>query len=110
MGRFLIDANLPVALARAIAAGGYQAAHVADIDVAGADDRDIWKLAAERDDVVVSKDADFADLAVLSQSRQAVVWLRMGNTRKQPLLQRMTAAMPEVIAALDAGDKVVEVR
>ena len=58
--RFLIGACLPAALARAMDAAGYPAVHVFDLGMARDDDIDIWRLAATRGEVVVSKDADFA--------------------------------------------------
>jgi predicted nuclease of predicted toxin-antitoxin system len=108
--RFLIDACLPGALARGLDAAGYPAIHVFDLGMARDEDIDIWRLAATRGEVVVSKDADFAMFAVSAPTTQAVVWLRMGNTRKQALIGRMLAVMPDVTAALAAGEKVIEVR
>ena len=107
---FLIDANLPVALARAISAAGHKAVHVSDLGFEQRDDIDIWQLAGGRGEVVVSKDADFADLANLDAPGQRVVWLRMGNTRKQHLLARFQVLLPDIVAALDAGETLVEVR
>ena len=101
---------MPIALARAITAQGYSAVHVSDLGAVGCDDLDIWAMAAHRGDVVVSKDADFADIVIATGTRQAAVWLRLGNTRKQHLLARMTAVLPEIVAALDAGETLVEVR
>ena len=68
--RFLIDANLPVALARAIEANGYQAVHAADLGLSGDEDMQLWHLAGQRGDMLVSKDADFADFAVLPNAKQ----------------------------------------
>lgn len=108
--RFLIDANLPTALARAIDAAGYPAIHVDDLGKDEDDDITIWRAAADRNEVVISKDADFTMLALTSTNRQAVVWLRMGNTRKQPLIDRMLQVLPDVIQALDNGEHIIEVR
>lgn len=91
-------------------AAGYPAIHVFDLGMARDDDIDIWRLAATRCEVVVSKDADFAMFAIAAPRMQAIVWLRMGNTRKKALIARMIAVMPDVMAALAAGEKVVEVR
>ena len=44
--RFLVDAQLPPALARYLAAGGQEAEHVADIGLGGAKDQAIWEYAA----------------------------------------------------------------
>ena len=43
--RFLIDANLPFALAHWIGEQGDHAEHVSDAGLASADDRDIWAYA-----------------------------------------------------------------
>ena len=91
-------------------AGGYAAVHVAELGMARDDDIDIWRLAAARGEVVVSKDADFAMFSAAGQGTQAVVWFRMGNTRKKALVARMLAVMPEVTAALATGERVIEVR
>jgi predicted nuclease of predicted toxin-antitoxin system len=45
--RFLVDAQLPPALARRIAALGHEAQHVADCGLAAAPDDAIWKHASE---------------------------------------------------------------
>ena len=44
--RFLVDAQLPPALARGLEALGHQAEHVADCGLAVAPDAAIWKYAA----------------------------------------------------------------
>lgn len=108
--RFLIDANLPAALARAIHSAGYSAVHVDDLGKDQDDDVDIWIAAAQRNEVVVSKDADFVLLAQTSDGAQAFVWLRMGNTRKRALIVRVLDAMPEIVSALESGERIIEVR
>jgi predicted nuclease of predicted toxin-antitoxin system len=45
-------------------------------------DRAIWAYAAQNGFVIVSKDADFADLAVLDPHRVRIVWVRIRNCRK----------------------------
>jgi hypothetical protein len=57
--RFLIDAQLPPALARRLVALGHLADHVADIGMEAAADRAIWRKAAELDAVIITKDEDF---------------------------------------------------
>jgi predicted nuclease of predicted toxin-antitoxin system len=43
--QFLIDAQLPPALARWLSSAGHHAEHVADIGLAGARDGEIWAYA-----------------------------------------------------------------
>lgn len=58
--RFLVDAQPPPASARWLAAQGYQADHVADLNMNSAPDSSIWQLAASTGAVIVTKDEDFA--------------------------------------------------
>jgi predicted nuclease of predicted toxin-antitoxin system len=45
--RFLVDAQLPPALARMLAAKGFQAEHVYDVELGEADDNRIWAYAKQ---------------------------------------------------------------
>jgi Domain of unknown function (DUF5615) len=57
--RFLIDAQLPPALARELGARGHEAEHVADLGLANAPDRAIWDRVIASGAVLVTKDEDF---------------------------------------------------
>jgi predicted nuclease of predicted toxin-antitoxin system len=39
----------------------------------------------------------------------SIVWVRIGNTRRTELLRRFDAGLPEIIAALERGEGLVEV-
>lgn len=84
--RFLVDAQLPPALAHWLVGQGHVAEHVIDCQLAEGDDRTIWRAAAEKAAVIVSKDEDFAILAGHFDSGPAVVWLRIGNSSRNELL------------------------
>jgi predicted nuclease of predicted toxin-antitoxin system len=106
--RFLVDAQLPPALARRIEALGHPAEHVADCGLASAPDARISQHAAATGAVIVTKDEDFAVRQIL-RSGPAIVWLRVGNTRRAVLLRRFEAEFPSVVAALERGERLVEV-
>jgi predicted nuclease of predicted toxin-antitoxin system len=106
--RFLVDAQLPPALARRIEALGYDVQHVADCGLAGAPDDAIWKHAASVGAAIITKDEDFAVRRLL-QPGPAIVWLRVGNTRRRTLLARLEAELPAIVAALEQGESLVEV-
>jgi predicted nuclease of predicted toxin-antitoxin system len=106
--RFPVDAQLPPALARRIAALGHEAQHVADCGLADAPDDAIWKHAAGVGAVIITKDEDFAVRRVL-QAGPAVVWLRIGNTRRHALPARLEAEWPAIVRALAQGETLVEV-
>jgi uncharacterized protein with PIN domain len=65
--RFLVDAQLPPALARWLAAEGHEAEHVSDCGLSGAADPAIWDHAASVDAVIVTKDEDFAQRKTLDR-------------------------------------------
>ena len=58
--RFVVDAQLPPALARMLAAAGHHAEHVIDIGRRDAEDTAIWQFALEHEAAIVTKDEDFA--------------------------------------------------
>jgi len=55
MTRFLIDAQLPPALARWLTAQGHPAEHVFDFGGDGTTDNDVWNRALDTDAVIISK-------------------------------------------------------
>jgi predicted nuclease of predicted toxin-antitoxin system len=107
--RFLIDAQLPPALARQLAASGHETVHVSDIGLLTASDRDIWLHAAATRAVLITKDEDFVTMRALNNSGPAVVWVRLGNTTRRALLGRFAEVFPRILAALERGDTILEI-
>ena len=110
MLRFLDDAQLPPGLARRLAASGYEALHIAETDLREARDRDIWKYAVENEYVVITKDADFVVMANLSPKGAPIVWVRLGNVGNARLWASFEQLLPDILARLERGEKLVEVR
>ncbi len=108
--RFLVDANLPPALARWIVSQGHEAHHVSDFGLEAMSDRAIWTRARELDASIVTKDEDFILLQALDRAGPAVIWIRIGNAVRNVLLQRIPAVWPGVVSSIDRGEKIVEVR
>ena len=107
---FLVDNQLPQALGRFFIQHGYEARHVLDLNMDEADDRTIWEYATQNDCVIVTKDEDFLGLSVQYGGENQVVWVRLGNCRKQTLLDAFEAALPKLVGALELGHRVVELR
>ena len=104
--KFLLDAQLPPRLTRALTRGGHVALHVYECGLLTATDRDIGKYAVKQKAVVITKDADFAAMA----AGPAVVWLRLGNVSNDVLIAAVMAALPQIVEAIEAGEGLVEVR
>ena len=108
--RFLVDAQLPPALARWLAEQGHEAEHVADIGLEASPDRTIWDTAHRKEAVVLSKDEDFVTLTTLQPGQVQVVWIRVGNTTKRSLLEWFAPLLPAIEEALARGDNLIEVK
>ncbi len=108
--KFLVDHQLPPALAKFLQSHGHTAQHVRELGLKQADDSVIWRHAAAHDLVVVSKDEDFYYLATSPGSTGKLVWVRIGNCRKQTLLELFQVRIARIVAALEAGNQIVEFR
>ena len=107
--RFLVDAQLPPALARWFVAKGHEAEHVGDRGMQAASDTAIWDHALASAAVIVTKDEDFAQRKVLTAAGPVVVWIRLPNTRRRDLLAWFETILPDALAALERGETLVEV-
>ncbi|CAL1242119.1 DUF5615 family PIN-like protein [Candidatus Methylocalor cossyra] len=85
--RSLVDAQRPPALARMLAAKGFDAEHVHNVGRGEAEDGAIWDHAATSGAGIVAKDEDFASLITLHPNGPPIVWIRVGSTCKQALLR-----------------------
>ncbi len=106
--RFVVDANLPVPLARLLIQLGHEAYHIHDFGLAGTKDALIWQKAKELRGVIVSKDSDFVLLHQRDQS-VSVVFYNRGNIKKKALLAHFEIILPEIITALDSGETLIEI-
>jgi len=107
--RFLIDAQLPPVLARWLIEQGHEAEHVFECGLASADDRLIWEHADASGAVIVSKDDDFRLRRTLNTQGPSVVWIRLGNASRREILRWFATVLPDVLAALNRGDTLVEI-
>ena len=108
--RFLVDAQLPPALARFLEAQGHEARAVREVGLREADDTAIWAF-AERDGwIIVTKDEDFPERSLNSRTSPQIVWLRIGNSTKRVLLIWFAPLLPDVLREHAAGQRLVEVR
>ncbi|HIJ38432.1 MAG TPA: DUF5615 family PIN-like protein [Rhodospirillaceae bacterium] len=110
--KFLVDAQLPPALARALTALGHEAVHVADINLEDVADAIIWNEAQSRGAVIVTKDEDFiaGSRGRFKKPEPTVVWIRIGNVSRSALLNLFLPRLPEILALIEAGEIIIEVR
>ena len=108
--KYLIDNQLPPALVRHLRMHGLESSHVAELAMDQASDLAIWQFAANNGFAIVSKDEDFLHLSGADPAGPPFVWVRLGNCRKSELLAAFDRVLPQLLQAIDAGDKVVEIR
>ena len=108
--KWLVDHQLPVALARALEARGQACRHVQDLGLEASSDESIWQVARAEGCVIVSKDDDFQALANRRGTPPQIVWVRIGNCRKSRLLDLFDRLLPDMKRELESGTAVVEIR
>ena len=77
--RFLIDAQLPPALAGWLREAGHEASHVEDDGLRDAENGAIWAHALKTGAIIVTKDEDFAARSIQTESAPMIVWLRVAT-------------------------------
>jgi predicted nuclease of predicted toxin-antitoxin system len=108
--RFLVDTQLPAALARWLREKGHQAEHVLDVNLAQSKDTPIWRYAQQNGAVIVTKDEDFAEWVRRGRPGPAVLWLRIGNASTRNLLIWLEPLLPQIVQKLGQNERLVEVR
>ncbi len=81
--RLLFVENLSPALVRDLAEVFPASAHVRDVQLRSASDEVIWHHAAALGLTIVTKDDDFRQRSFLYGFPPKVVWLRVGNCRRE---------------------------
>ena len=106
--RFLLDMNLPPAVAEWLQSKGHDAAHIREIGLGHLPDREVFARAAEEGRIVVTFDLDFGEIAGLAGATGAtVLLLRLRLAHQDYLHQRLQATIVEAADALEAGATVV---
>ena len=108
--KLLVDNQLPLALAVHLRGWGLDCIHVLEVGLSTADDPDIWDRAAADDRILVTKDEDFLLLATRPGDTGRMVWVRLGNCRNVTLLAAFDLARDALLQAIQAGQRVIELR
>jgi predicted nuclease of predicted toxin-antitoxin system len=109
--KFLVDAQLPPALAAWLREAGHEAAHVEDVGLREADDGPIWEHASRTAAAILTKDEDFAARAARATKAEppVIVWLRVGNTINPVLRAWFELRLPGIVELVKQGHRLVEV-
>jgi predicted nuclease of predicted toxin-antitoxin system len=108
--KFLVDNQLPPALAAHLRHRGHECSHVIDLGLDESDDVDLWRYCAARQIALISKDEDFMYFAARPDDTGRLVWVRLGNCRNGPLIEAFDQAHDGILLAFESGQRIVELR
>jgi len=103
--RFVVDAQLPMALADRLEQLGHDAIHVKRLP-RGGDTRDseITRFADNEGRAVVTKDLDFRHMHETGGHPSRLLLITVGNVRNGVLLALISAHHDEIVRAFDQAD------
>jgi len=87
--KLLFDQNLSPGLVRSLSDLYPDSIHVRDVRLDSADDSKIWDYALINDLTVVTKDADFVELILVSKRSPKVIWIKRGNCSTKEIEQML---------------------
>lgn len=96
--KLLFDENLSPKLPRLLAAKFPDSKHVRDLGLKGQPDGEIWQFAGSQGLVIVSKDKDFYERAILFGAPPKFIWLALGNCTRNDLLALIQRHEGDILA------------
>lgn len=107
--KFLVDAQLPPALAGWLREAGHDAAHVEDVGLRFASDPAILAHALQTEAIIMTKDEDFAERSIRETTAPVIVWLRVGNTTNRVLRAWIELRLPGIVRLAGQNNHLIEV-
>jgi predicted nuclease of predicted toxin-antitoxin system len=96
--KLLFDQNLSHKLVGLLSAEFPGSAHVRDVGLGRAPDPDVWAHAKAKDFMIVSKDTDFQQRALLYGHPPKVIWIRLGNCTTLSVATLLRLRMADIAA------------
>lgn len=88
---------------------GLACLHASDLGHRQAEDQSLFLVARQRNAILVSKDSDFIDLLNEHGPPPNLIYITCGNTHNSALRVIFATHLPEAIAAIEAGEPMVEI-
>jgi len=99
--KLLLDANLSRLLIPRISESFPDSSHVALLGLGEATDDEVWSYALDQGFVIVSKDEDFHQRALVSGPPPKVIWVRLGNCTTSDIEQAINRGHDVIMAFLE---------
>lgn len=105
-----VDAQLPPQVAQWLSGRfSIEAKALRELGLRDAEDRDIFTAAASANAVILTKDRDFVDMAMMLGSPPKIIWLTCGNCTNRHLMDVVLHQFDKVIKLLESGEGIVEI-
>jgi predicted nuclease of predicted toxin-antitoxin system len=96
--KFLVDAQLPLRLARRLQEVGYDTLHTQDLPLQNATpDVEINRISIQQQRIVITKDADFVNSFLTIQEPYKLLTITTGNISNTDLLTLVAANLPILV-------------
>ena len=102
--KLLFDENLSPRLAERLRDIFPSSTHVESIGLGNRPDEEVWETARIGDYAIVTKDADFQDIATLRGAPPKIIWLRRGNCSTTDIESILRRHADEIAVCLTNSD------
>lgn len=108
--KFLVDAQLPPKLCSWLSQKNEKARHAGNIKngLTLTDER-IWKIALKHKEIIVTKDRDFPEKALVSKRAPQIIHISLGNSSTSILINELEKSWSEIESAIKSNAKIVVV-
>ncbi|WP_184200182.1 DUF5615 family PIN-like protein [Polymorphobacter multimanifer] len=89
---------------------GHESWHIGELAALDATDVEVCAHAADRQAVIITKDADFLRLALATRPPLQLLWVRLGNCSNARLVEQLIAHLGDAVSAFANGEQIVELR
>lgn len=103
--RLLFDQNISFKVAKRIQDVFPGAKHLSDLRIEHYQDMEIWKYAKEENYCIVTFDSDFIDISTLKGFPPKIIWLRIGNTSTDNIVERLRKESGTIIDFISSHDE-----
>jgi predicted nuclease of predicted toxin-antitoxin system len=74
-----------------------------------APDFEVFQAAREADAIILTKDADFAELLAVHGAPPRIIWLTFGNTSSARLREVLHSSLMDALSLIGTGEVLVEI-
>lgn len=105
--KFIVDAQLPIALSYLLKHRGYDAIHTMELpDSNASSDELITSIAIQEDRVVITKDSDFLESYLINSQPKKLLLVKTGNIHNKSLISLFDSNLTLIVEMLTRNNLV----